>query len=498
MRIREILLPVLMLLTDRSGLLVSASDDDAADSWSPGKLRSRAEEAMMAGDYATAVVYLHKAIAQEPTSALNHYKLYRLYSRRRNYDSALTHVETAAQLDPAKYQPDKARLLLTLGQCDRAVVEYEVLVNGDNPDILTDNSDYLKAKQCQETIQGANAAYLAENYELAAALYHQALQFVEQGHDLVWPKAVSLFHIGDYYGVISDTGRLLKADAQNIDAYRLRGQAYHRLGDHDQAVLHFREGLKLDPEHAECKKGHKLVKSLEKKKKKGQDAFDKGDYQAAVDHWIAAMEIDPTHAAFNRPLLLQVAKAYSKLQKHDQAIEMINQHLSEQETVEGLWALGDAQQKADRYNEAVQTFSQAAELATDDLKQEARNKLQQAQVALKQSKEKNYYKILGLARSADSKEIKKAYRDLARQWHPDKNPDNIEEAEKMFMDIGEAYEVLSDDELKARYDRGEDVFDNQGGGRQRANPHQFFHQHFQQGGGQQRAGGGPRFHFRHG
>jgi len=495
MRIRKILLSVLVLLSDRSGLLVSASDDDASDSWSPGKLRSAAEEAMMAGDYATAVVYLHKAIAQEPTSALNHYKLYRLYSRKRNYDNALTHVETAAELD-AKYQPDKARLLLTLGQCDRAVVEYEVLINGDNPDILTDNSDYLKAKQCQETIQGANAAYLAENYEMAAALYHQALQFVEQGHDLVWPKAVSLFHIGDYYGVISDTGRLLKADGQNIDAYRLRGQAYHRLGDHDQAVLHFREGLKLDPEHAECKKGHKLVKSLEKKKKKGQDAFDKGDTQAAIDHWLAAMEIDPTHAAFNRPLLLQVAKAYSKLKQHDQAIEMINQHLAEQETVEGLWALGDAQQKADRYNEAVQTFNQAVELATDDLKQEARNKLQQAQVALKQSKEKNYYKILGLARSADSKEIKKAYRDLARQWHPDKNPDNIEEAEKMFMDIGEAYEVLSDDELKARYDRGEDVFDNQGGGRQRANPHQFFHQHFQQGGGQR--AGGPRFHFRHG
>lgn len=60
----------------------------------------------------------------------------------------------------------------------------------------------------------------------------------------------------------------------------------------------------------------------------------------------------------------------------------------------------------------------------------------------------------------------------------------------MFTDIGEAYEVLSDEDLKARYDRGEDVFDNQGGGgRQRANPHQFFHQHFQQGGGQ-------RMHFR--
>ena len=113
----------------------------------------------------------------------------------------------------------------------------------------------------------------------------------------------------------------------------------------------------------------------------------------------------------------------------------------------------------------------------------------------KQSKEKNYYKILGIQRDASKKEIKSAYRKLALKWHPDKNPDNLEEAEKKFADIGEAYEVLSDEEMKAKYDRGEDVFDNQGGGggggRHHFNPHDFFQQHFHSGGG----GGGRRFHF---
>jgi len=494
MRTREILLSVLLLLTDRV-CLVSCQPTDESE-WSPGKLRSKADEAMMSGDYATAVQYLHKAIELEPSSALNHFKLYRLYSRRRNYDNALTHVETAAKLDPVQYQPAKARLLLTLGQCDRAVAEYEILVTKENPEALVGNADYAKAQQCHQTIEAANHAFLEQDYQSAAQLYHQALQFVEVGQDLVWPKAVSLFHIGDYYGVISDTGRMLKQDSQNIDAYRLRGQAYHRLGDHDQAVLHFREGLKLDPEHAECKKGHKMVKSLEKKKKKGQDAYDKGDYQAAIDHWTAALKIDETHDAFNRPLTLELAKAHSKLGQHDAAIRIIQSHIDAWETVQGLWALGDALQSADRYDEAVRTFQQAVDAATDEETQEARAKLQKAQIALKQSKEKNYYKILGLARSATEKEIKKAYRDLARKWHPDKNPDNIEEAEKMFTDIGEAYEVLSDDDLKARYDRGEDVFDNQGGGgRQRGNPHQFFHQQFHQ---QRGGGGGPRMHFRYG
>lgn len=64
----------------------------------------------------------------------------------------------------------------------------------------------------------------------------------------------------------------------------------------------------------------------------------------------------------------------------------------------------------------------------------------------------NYYDTLGLQKNATSEEIKKAYRKLAKQWHPDKNIDNKEEAEKMFKTIAEAYEVLSDDEKKRVYD----------------------------------------------
>lgn len=83
---------------------------------------------------------------------------------------------------------------------------------------------------------------------------------------------------------------------------------------------------------------------------------------------------------------------------------------------------------------------------------------------------------------------------VTRCRHPDKNTDNKEEAEKKFQDIGEAYEVLSDKELRAKYDRGEAVFDNQGGGHQHHNAHDFFRQQFHGGGG----GGGQRFHVRFG
>ncbi|WP_243031039.1 DnaJ C-terminal domain-containing protein [Thermus altitudinis] len=80
---------------------------------------------------------------------------------------------------------------------------------------------------------------------------------------------------------------------------------------------------------------------------------------------------------------------------------------------------------------------------------------------------KDYYAILGVGREATQEEIKKAYRRLALQYHPDRNPGD-KEAEERFKEINEAYAILSDPEKRAQYDRGllgapefqaEDLFD---------------------------------------
>jgi len=66
---------------------------------------------------------------------------------------------------------------------------------------------------------------------------------------------------------------------------------------------------------------------------------------------------------------------------------------------------------------------------------------------------RDYYEVLGVKRTASDVEIKKAYRALALKYHPDRNPENREEAEEQFKEASEAYEVLSDGEKRSRYDR---------------------------------------------
>lgn len=110
------------------------------------------------------------------------------------------------------------------------------------------------------------------------------------------------------------------------------------------------------------------------------------------------------------------------------------------------------------YEDAVRDYERALKM---EKSRDTKRLLQEAKMALKRSKRKDYYKILGVDRSAGEDEIKRAYKKRALIHHPDRHANATEaerrEQEKMFKELGEAYGVLSDPKKKMRYDNGQDL-----------------------------------------
>jgi DnaJ family protein C protein 3 len=121
--------------------------------------------------------------------------------------------------------------------------------------------------------------------------------------------------------------------------------------------------------------------------------------------------------------------------------------------------------KEDLFEEAIRLLEKAREeVEGADNDRRIQKKLQEAHTLLRRSKTKDYYKVLGVSRDADAREIKRAYRKLTKQYHPDKYRGDMtaEQIQKKMSEINEANEVLSDPALKERFDNGDDPNSQEG------------------------------------
>lgn len=157
--------------------------------------------------------------------------------------------------------------------------------------------------------------------------------------------------------------------------------------------------------------------------------------------------------------------------KNKKSIQWCDEALTHYEhSLHGLLSKAQRHLEAENFEAAINTLNTAKEHHPGA--QQLNQLLQNAQIELKRSKTKDYYKVLGLSRDADEVQIKAAYRRMVKIHHPDKaHKQGItkEEAEKKMASVNEAYEVLSDPELKERFDRGDDPNDHE---QQRHSPFQ--------------------------
>eukprot|EP00878_Enallax_costatus_P025984 GHUV01027850.1.p1 GENE.GHUV01027850.1~~GHUV01027850.1.p1 ORF type:complete len:365 (+),score=138.23 GHUV01027850.1:272-1366(+) len=282
-----------------------------------------------------------------------------------------------------------------------------------------------------------------------------------------------------YEEAIAATGRIVKSSPGHLEALTLRGLAYMYLADHDMAKRHFGEALKFDPDYKDSRKAFNKLKDLDRKRQRANRAFEAQDWSEAEQQCTAALAVDPQHTMVNKDLQLQLCRVQQMIGKPAEVVQACQAAIA---LDAGFY---DAHKELVKALLANKQFDEAVNKARSLLQEhqndgEMHQLYRDAERQLKLSKRKDYYKILGVNQHAGSSEIRKAYRNLAKQYHPDKVHSSKEkaESEERFKEVAEAYEVLNDEEKRAAYDRGDDLNEQQGGGW----GHPGFQQGFQQGG----------------
>lgn len=375
----------------------------------------------------------------------------------KRYSEALDDLNAAIEADPSLSEAywHRASVQRQLCRYEKSEIDYNKYLEL-KPGTAAVEKELSQLHQAQKAMQSASDLFEAGDFAKALEYINKVvLVFSPACSKAKLLKVKLLLASKDYSGAISETGYILKQNEDDLDALLIRGRAYYYLADHDIAIRHYQKGLRLDPEHSGLKKAYFGLKNLLKKTKSAEDNASKGKLRVAAEDYKAALALDPDHTAYNVNLHLGLCKVLVKLGRGKDALNSCTDALNiDEELTEALVQRGEAKLLIEDWEGAVQDIKEAAEKSPQDM--DIREALMRAEKALKISKRKDWYKILGVSKHASVAEIKRAYKKMALQWHPDKNVDNREEAENKFREIAAAYEVLGDEDKRTRYDRGED------------------------------------------
>jgi len=328
---------------------------------------------------------------------------------------------------------------------------------------------------------------------------------------------------------VGDLSRLTQITSPSTDAYmnifRI-SYFYMDASASNTAMAYLKQCLHYDPDSKPCLSAHRLFKSLDKQFKKLDGLMAVEDWRGIISFILGSTPKDatlsapgngflatfegaaepdaapslvvaippPRKASPRRAAILRaLCRAHVQLRQAragEQWCDELLRIIGNEKDIDALLGKGEALLAREEWEEAVRAFERAWE-ASGGGNREIHARLSKAQRLLKQSRHKDYYKVLGVSRDADERTIKKAFRKAALGAHPDKGG-----SEAKMAVVNEAYEVLSNPELRQRYDNGDDPNDpmqGQGGpfpGGPGGHP---FAQFFQQAAGngfQFRTGGG--------
>ncbi|OJD35985.1 and tpr domain protein [Diplodia corticola] len=451
------------------------------------ELIASANQQLAAGNAQDALTYFDAAVSRDPKNYLTIFKRGATYLSLGKNNQAQQDFDKVLAIKPdfegALVQ--RAKLKSRHGDWDAARKDYETAGKKGGPEITE-----LEEAQGAATL----AAEAEQQGDWDGCITNAGVAVMVAGGNLELRKlrARCRFEKGEVAEGVNDLQHVLQINSGSIEPHlQSSAMTFYSLGETDKGLAHIRKCLQSDPDSKACMKLMKREKALDKQLKKAKGLVEKRQYASAVKLLIKSGESAglleevkedvkqykeqgyihiKTPDGLYTDLVEMVCEAYVEMNNKKRAETYCAEaHKLNPNNLHGL--ILDAERKidADEFEPAIHILNDANEKAKEQGNQQLQRKIQELQKKahnlLKRSKQKDYYKVLGVSRDADEREIKRAYRKLTKEHHPDKASQKgitPEEAQKKMASINEAYEVLSDPELKARFDNGDDPNDHEG------------------------------------
>ncbi|KAK0400625.1 hypothetical protein QR680_015354 [Steinernema hermaphroditum] len=422
------------------------------------------------GQFSDALTHYHAAIELDPTNYQTYYRRATVLLATGKSKAALPDLDKVVQLKPdfTAALVQRGNVFMKLGELKKASADFWAAAKADPSNNEIDEK-LRQVKTAEDYTHSADEYIRSGDCDSAEQLLSKAIEFAQWDADLYRKRAKCYEQMGDIQKAISDIRTVTKLVPDSKQALFHMAELYYGLGDVESSLTQIRECLKLDPDDKQCFPHYKKVKKLAKMRGSLVEF-------AASEKWMECLEkaqqiqkFETNNDAIQLDVFRYSCKCNANLGHLSEAIFECSEVLNkiDENDLDVLINRAEAYILNEQFEDAVRDYEKAVN-AHDDSRR-AKEGLNKAQRLLKQSKKKDYYKILGVKRNANKREIMKAYRKLAQKWHPDNFSDDAEKkkAEEKFISIASAKEVLTDPEKREKFDRGEDPLDpeaQQGGG----------------------------------
>lgn len=433
---------------------------------------------LAAGQLADALSHYHAAVDGDPNNYLTYYKRATVYLALGKSRSALPDLHKVVELKPTftAARMQRGNVFLKQGKLMDALKDFQEVIDRE-----PHNTEAMeKAELCpqiQDSIDNAKYYFDQHQYQNVIENLEHPIELCPWDTDLREMRAECYEAQGELFKAISDIRPTAKLIPDNTKAFYRMSILHYQMGEEEESLLQIRECLKLDPDHKKCFDHYKKVKKLAKQLSGAQEMRNSQQFDDCVTKAHQVLKTESNIMIFSLRAKSFLCHCNSQLKEVDEALKYCSLVIQmDPENIDAMVDKADAHLANEDYDAAIRELQGAHEI--DENSRKVQEMLQKAQKLQKQSQKRDYYKILGVKRSARKKEIVKAYRKLAVIWHPDKHPEGAdkEKAQKMFIDLAAAKEVLTNPEKRERFDAGEDPLDpeDQQGGQ--GNP--YFHQGF--------------------